>query len=813
MREVDAAAVPPQFAAYAARIRGRIYMAQEQPDRARSEFERASELAPKNIEAMIDLARFRMTSGDAAGGEQLVNRALALDPTSIKALMLKGEYTRARYGLAKSLPYFNQALQVDPNNIEALLARAGTYGDLKREQEARADLARVQGLIPDHPLALYQEAVLEARAGRYDRATALMTRTKGTLSTYAPALLLQGVLAYQQNELQQADQYLARVLAKAPNSEVARKLHAAVLLRKGDAAGAIRTLEPVTNSGRVDARTLAMLGTAHARLGQYDTAQQYLERAAKAAPSMSGVRTQLALTRAAQGNSSGADAELEAVLKADPNSLQALMLATMLDLRKRDYAAALKSADRIVKAHPQLPMGFNMRGAAMLGLRNLKGAEANFRAAIQKKPDFVEARRNLGLLLAATGRPAAGRQELLRVVEIRPDDVSAMTALARMAAGAGNRADQISWLRRAAAAKPLVLEPRAALVQAYAAAGQPNRSVTEARALERDFARNPAALQVAGLAYLSARQTQDAESAFNRLASLRSGDVGPRVLLARTQALQGQTDAARRTLEEALRLPKQNLLPAYAELISLELRARRTPQALAVTERMRRTYPRQNIADVAAGDINLAAGRIPQAIASYEAARKVSFDRTVAGRLASAQLRARQPAQAVATMQAYRKANPRDMLAAAQTADIYLEAKQVRPALAIYETMHRQGQGQNNPAILNNMAWAYHQLGDKRALAFGERALKLAPQAPAIQDTVGQILVETKQNPKRGLALLQAAAKASPRDPGIRFHLAQAYRANGRPADAARELQVVLKTPGFDRAPQARQMLAQLRRS
>jgi thioredoxin-like negative regulator of GroEL len=73
--------------------------------------------------------------------------------------------------------------------------------------------------------------------------------------------------------------------------------------------------------------------------------------------------------------------------------------------------------------------------------------------------------------------------------------------------------------------------------------------------------------------------------------------------------------------------------------------------------------------------------------------------------------------------------------------------------------------------------------------------------------------VETKQNPKRGLALLQAAAKASPRDPGIRFHLAQAYRANGRPADAARELQVVLKTPGFDRAPQARQMLAQLRRS
>ena len=40
-----------------------------------------------------------------------------------------------------------------------------------------------------------------------------MTRTKGALDSYAPALMLQGMLAYQANDIGQATTYSARSLA------------------------------------------------------------------------------------------------------------------------------------------------------------------------------------------------------------------------------------------------------------------------------------------------------------------------------------------------------------------------------------------------------------------------------------------------------------------------------------------------------------------------------------------------------------------------------------------------------------------------
>lgn len=810
LTEADPAAVPAQFAPYAARMRGRAHLGLDAPDRARAEFELAQRLAPQSADALADLGRFRLMSGDAAAGEKLVDRALTFEPTHVPSLLLKADFTRRRAGLERAMPYYNQAVQVDANDVDALLQRASALSDLKRVEEARADIRRVQGLVPDHPLALYLEAVLEARAGRYPQANALMTRTKGLLNRYPPALLLQGMLAYQLGDMQQADEYLAKVVAQVPQNEIARKIHGAVLLRKGDPQGAVTTLQPLIASGRADARTLALMGAAQARRGNFDAAQGYFERAARAAPNEKSLRTQLAMTRAAQGDTAAASRDIAAALKDDPNSLQALMLASMLDLQRGRTREAIATTNRLVKAHPASPIGYNLRGMALLRAGDRKGAEANFRAAIGKKGDFVDARRNLASLLAATGRTAAGQQELLRILEINRNDARAMTDLSRLAAAQGRNEDRLNWLRRAATAQPLALGPRVALLQAYADLGQPNRLVTETRAVERDFPNNAAAMQAAGLAYLAAKRPSDAENVFERLVARQPGAAMPRLLLARAQTAQGRTAAARQTLGTALALKGQNLAPVYGDLVALEIRAKRTPEALALAERLRGAYPRSNVGDIALGDVRLAAGQVPQAIAAYQAAKAKRFDRQAASRLAGAQLRARQPAQAIATMTAYRKANPRDARATVQLADLYMRTRQYRPALALYDGLRQQGYG-NDPLVLNNLAWAAHQLRDKRAVSFAEAALKRAPRSPAIQDTLGQILVETRSDPKRGLALLQAAAKASPRDANIRYRLARAYQANGREGDAVRELQTALRTPGLTTAPQARALLAELK--
>jgi putative PEP-CTERM system TPR-repeat lipoprotein len=802
---------PPQFASYAARMRGRIAVIQDDDAKATAEFRQAVALAPTNDDAMIDLGRHLMRQGVAAEAMTVVDRALAGSPNNVKALILKGDMVRASQGLEASLPFFNRALDADPNNVEALLERAGTLGDLRREAAARADLKKIQGLAPDQPLALYLEAVLESRAGRYQQANALMTRTKGILNGYPPAGLLQGMLAYQLGNLTVAEDALGKVLAQVPQSDLARKLYAAVLLQKNDATGALNALQPLMGPGQnPDARVLALAGSAHAKKGEYAEAQALMQRATTSAPKEPSLRTQLAMTRIAQGDTAGAKSELGQVLAADPKSPQALMMTALIQMREEKFKEAFATASRMVTANPKNPAGYNMRGAAALGLGNSKGAEANFRLALQQDPKFSEARRNLAQLLIATNREAEGQRELTAILAANGKDARAMVALAELARNQGKRDEQINWLKQAVATSPQNTDYRTALVQAYVQAGQINRGLTEAAALDRDNPKNPQVVELLGVTQMAARNLGNAESTFNRLVTLAPTLTGPRVLLARAQAQQGRANDARATYTQALTLTGQNLVPVYIDLIGLEARARNMPAATALVNRMRAATPGQNIADQVLGDINMNAGNFPAALAAYQNARKIRFDRSTAMRMSTAHTRMRQPQQAIAVLQEFRKANPDDLLALAAIADIQLQTRQYARAIAIYEQLRKQGAARD-PAVLNNLAWAYHKSGNSAAaLPIAENAARIAPGSPAVLDTLGLILTETGKDTKRAAQILVRAVNASPGDPNIRFHLAKAHVANDKRADAVRELNRALTVPRFDNRAAAQALLAKI---
>ena len=86
--------------------------------------------------------------------------------------------------------------------------------------------------------------------------------------------------------------------------------------------------------------------------------------------------------------------------------------------------------------------------------------------------------------------------------------------------------------------------------------------------------------------------------------------------------------------------------------------------------------------------------------------------------------------------------------------------------------------------MLNNLAWAYQQVKDARALETAERAYKLAPDNAAIADTLGWILVE-QGNTKRGIEVLQKAVTAAPKIASYRYHLARGAPQSRRTHESA----------------------------
>ena len=98
----------------------------------------------------------------------------------------------------------------------------------------------------------------------------------------------------------------------------------------------------------------------------------------------------------------------------------------------------------------------------------------------------------------------------------------------------------------------------------------------------------------------------------------------------------------------------------------------------------------------------------------------------------------------------------------------------------------------NDALALNNLAWAAAQLKDPKALGYAEKANQLAPNNPAILDTLGVLLVDNG-DAKRDIESLRQATTLAPNAPGIRLNLARALVRDGQKEAAKTELEILAK--------------------
>jgi cellulose synthase operon protein C len=813
LTEASAGSTIPDQIGESARVRGLAYLGLKQYDKASNELQLAERTDPRSVTTKLDLAKLYSVQRNIAKSEASVDAALQLQPRNIRALLIKGDITRSKPdgGMTKALPYFEQALQIDPQSMEGLIERAATYTDLRREPEAMADIGKLMKMAPEHPVALYLQAVMATRKQRFQDAGALMSRTKGALDTFPPALMLQGLISYETGNMEQATAYMSKVLEAAPNSVIARRLMGAALLRRGNPDEAINMLKPLFDTGQADSRLLALMGSAYARKNDFKTAEKYLVDAVQAEPKSSTLRTQLAMTRLALGQNVEASKDLKTVLAVDPKSLQAMVMSTLIDLRSRNFKGGLANAQKLVATYPNLPVGYNMLAAAYLGMGNLKESEKNFLAAVAKKPDYHEARRNLAQLYIVS-KPARfedARRELNKVLATDRNNVKTMLLLGDVARMQGKTDEYVQWLQKAVAVNPKLLPTRLALVNAFMRTGDRTRAMNEIAAMNREFPDNLAVIETLGKAQASSGNFRDAITTFQQLSNKAPNNIAARQLLGRAQWSNKQRDEARKTFQRALGItnaPGRGFL--LLDMMNLEAEAGNFEAALGYAGEMRKAFPGQNLADKTMGDLYMGNQQFAKAATSYEAAAKVGFDKVVALNLSRAYSRLQQTDKSVATLRRWQAGKPFDTGVGLAIGQIFIDSGNYPAAVREYEGITKSGQ--IDPSLLNNLAWVYDKTNDPKALATAQRAYKLAPDRPEIVDTLGWITLR-KVDKRQGLALIQKAAEKL-KDPSTQYHLAFALQANGRTREAITLLDTTLaKYKNFPDINQAKALLAQLK--
>jgi putative PEP-CTERM system TPR-repeat lipoprotein len=745
--------------------------------------------------------------GDLDRARALFADAVRLDPEDRESWVRQGELALSEQRFDVAADAFGKGKSLPGGAASGGLGLARTFLAQGRLDEALIETEAVLAEVPGLYLAHYVEALIRYGQDDVDGAEAAIRQVQRVMPDHTPSLYLMGAIKFRQGQLNQAEGSLLRYLSRDRSNESAAKLLAVVRAQKDDLTGTIETLTPYAQTSQ-DPQLLAMLGTAQLRQGDASEATATLERAVALAPDAAAFRNQLALSLLSSGEEERAVTELESAISVDGTQFQSDYLMAMLSLKKREFGEALGAAERMIAKSPDLPMGFNLKGAALLGQGDEAGARAAFAEASRIAPEFLPSAQNLARLDEADGDLAAARARYEVVIEASENNVAARLALADLAASEGMNTLAREQLEAVVLAAPDSLPARMGLARLALR----DDSVIEARRHAEDALRlapeQADVLLLNGQLALRAADRESARSLGLRLTrTLRDSSLDPTFALLAGRMLRGAglNDAARDTLAQVVVAPSdpEIAIALLVEKVQLEIGARSAQAARLSLEQLRAVTPEADSLRFYEAEVLLLEGREAEAMSGY-AALAAGGDRRSVLRLAALQQQAGQVDSALSLLDDWLQTNPEDDDAKLLRANALLRFDRDR-AIAQYEAMVDS----DNAVALNNLAWLYMEAGDERAVATAERALALAPDNADIADTLGWILVQNGQA-ERAIDLIRRSSEQNPEDATVRYHLGVAYLDAGRMAAGRAALEEAIRLGPFPELEDAERRLTAL---
>jgi cellulose synthase operon protein C len=189
--------------------------------------------------------------------------------------------------------------------------------------------------------------------------------------------------------------------------------------------------------------------------GDLITAEQQFSEAVRLDPSLAGGYLGLAEIAGRKGNRTRVEALLRKAVEVDPKGSYTLRVWARYLFGRAQFAEAEAALRRAIAADPDsLDARLNLGEVLARGRKDSKAAELVYRDALNQWPTHVAARTALAATLAAQGRVADAEAEFERAARDAPADPDPLLALARYRASQGRFDRALQTLDRLLAAMP-----------------------------------------------------------------------------------------------------------------------------------------------------------------------------------------------------------------------------------------------------------------------------------------------------------------------------------------------------------------------
>ena len=274
--------------------------------------EAARRRAPDSFAVLYNLGATHLQRRELDRAEEFYRRALARKPDDGATLRALAGVERARGNLEKSLTYVERALSLDPDSRALLYDYGWTALNLERLPQALSALERLHRAHPLEPAYIYALAVARFHNNEDAQALALLRRyielnPRDARGHYVLGVMLRlmlkradahaalaesfdlaptadaahhlGLIAYDEDDLAQAERWLKRAVELDPSHAPSRAVLGMTYAKRKDLAAARVELERAAALDPQDLTAAYQLGLLYTRLGERERARVMLATA------------------------------------------------------------------------------------------------------------------------------------------------------------------------------------------------------------------------------------------------------------------------------------------------------------------------------------------------------------------------------------------------------------------------------------------------------------------------------------------------------------------------------------------------------
>ncbi len=306
------------------------------------------------------------------------------------------------------------------------------------------------------------------------------------------------------------------------------------------------------------------------------------------------------------------------------------------------------------------------------------------------------------------------------------------------------------------------------------------------------------------------QQKDKAEQVLKQIIAKDSNDINHRLFLAGVLAQsQGREKEVLDLLNQVLQIQPNHPRTLILKT-NLYIQQKQSQDALQTIAQIEKSYPGKAMTQKLRGDVKLSEQDVAGAIDFYKQAYQIEPNNKILFLFTDLMKTQNQGEAAIEFLKSESQKNPKNLGIQFKLASIYHQQKEYSKAEPYYQAVLKEQN--DNPLVLNDLAWNLYQQNNPKALTYAQKAFELAPKAPAIMDTYGMILLNQGEN-KKGLELIEKAAKAAPKSLDIQYHLAEANAKNNKQTEAIERLQNLLQSTNyFSERKQAEALLKSLQK-